>query len=241
MYKNFIFDVYGTLVDIRTNEYEQDTWQKLRDTLAFYGVDYTADELRQAYFGSCELQITLGSKQYAHPEVDVVEVFRHIFENKNKKASKQLATHIAQQFRAFSTEYLRVFDGVTDTLKELRHAGKKLYILSNAQTCFTKPELAKLGLSRYFHGIMYSSDQGCAKPDPTLFYRLTEKYHLDTKECIYIGNDPTTDVNGARNAKMDCCWIKTCNTPEGVSPKFAPKYTIANGDFAEIPRLLLKK
>ena len=157
MYKNFIFDVYGTLVDIRTNEYNDNTWQKLRDTLAFYGVDYNTDELRETYFSSCDLQITLGRKQYSCPEVNVVEVFRHIFENKNKKCAKTLATHIAQQFRAFSTEYVRVYDGVVDTLKELKRAGKKLYILSNAQSCFTKPELNKLGLIRYFNGIIYSS------------------------------------------------------------------------------------
>ena len=38
MYKNYVFDVYGTLVDIHTNEYEIATWQKLAKTLAFYDV-----------------------------------------------------------------------------------------------------------------------------------------------------------------------------------------------------------
>lgn len=241
MYKNFIFDVYGTLVDIHTNEYEYATWEKLCETLGFYGVDYTVEELREAYFGSCELQITLGRKQYAHPEVDVVEVFRHIFENKNKKASRSLATHIAQQFRAFSTEYVKVFDGVIDTLKELKRAGKKLYILSNAQSCFTKPELSRLGLIRYFNGIIYSSDEGCAKPDAALFNRLINKYKLVRKECVYIGNDPDNDVNGARNAKIDCLWLKTSHTPENVQPRFSPKYTVPSGDIREISKLLIKK
>ena len=221
MYKNFIFDLYGTLVDIRTNEYETGVWEKLSETLNFYGVYYNVDELREAYFSSCELQITLGKKKYQYPEVDVVEVFRHIFENKNKKTSKPLATHIAQQFRAFSTQHIRLFDGVTDVLKDLRRAGKKLYILSNAQACFTKPELSKLGLRKYFNGVMYSSDEGCAKPDGMFFSRLTEKYGLNRKDCIYIGNDPVTDVDGARNAKIDCLWLKTDDSDD--QPRFAPK------------------
>ncbi len=240
MYKNFIFDVYGTLVDIHTNEYEPSTWQKLAETLHFYGVEYSVTELREAYFGSCELQITLGKKNYTHPEVDVVEVFRHIFENKNKKASKSLATHIAQQFRAFSTEYIRVFDGVTDALKELRRAGKKLFVLSNAQTCFTKPELSRLGLLKLFDGVVYSSDEGVAKPDAALFNRLIDKYKLVRKECVYIGNDPLTDVDGARNAKIDCLWLKTTHTSKDVQPRFTPKYTVPSGDIAEVPKLLLK-
>ena len=238
MYKNFIFDVYGTLVDIHTNEYEEETWRKLADTLDFYGVEYSVAELREAYFSSCELQMTLGKKHFQHPDV---EVFRHIFENKNKKASKSLATHIAQEFRAFSTEYVRVFDGVVDVLKELKRAGKKLFILSNAQSCFTKPELNKLGLLKYFNGVIYSSDEGCAKPDAALFARLLDKYKLNKKECVYIGNDPYTDVDGARNAKIDCLWLKTSHTPFDVQPRFLPKYVVNNGDITEVSRLLLKR
>lgn len=241
MYKNFIFDVYGTLIDIHTNEYECSTWEKMAETLSFYGVYYTPQELLETYFSSCEWQMKSGAKKYKHPEVDVVEVFRHIFENKGKKAGKSLATHLAQEFRAFSTEYIHVYDGVIETLTKLKKAGKKLYILSNAQSCFTKQELNKLGLRKYFSGIVYSSDYKCAKPDAALFKVMTDKYKLDKKLSVYIGNDPVTDVEGARNAKIDCLWIKTNLTQHDVAPTIAPKYTVGNGDFTEIAKLLLKK
>ena len=241
MYKNFIFDVYGTLVDIHTNEYESSAWQKMAETLSFYGVDYTAQELSEAYFSSCEWQMKSGAKKFKNPEVDVVEVFRHIFENKGKKASKSLATHLAQQFRAFSTEYICAYNGVHETLAKLKKAGKKLYLVANAQSCYIKQELTKLGLRKYFSGIAYSSDYKCAKPDATLFNELIEKHKLDRKLCVHIGNDPTTDVDGARNAKIDCLWFKTNLTPQDVTPKIAPKYTVNNGDFTEIAKLLLKK
>ena len=242
MYKNYIFDVYGTMVDIRTNEYEDSAWAKLAQTLSFYDVNYNPQELKEAYFSSCELQIRQGLANFKHPEVDVVEVFRHIFENKNKKASKSLATHLAQEFRAATTQYLRVFEGVFETLTKLKKAGKRLYILSNAQKCYTRQELSKLGLLRgYFKGVIYSSDYKCAKPDAALFNVLVDKYKLDKKECVYIGNDPCTDVEGARNAKIDCLWLKTSHTDSEAVPKVAPKYVIHNGDFTEITKLLLKK
>lgn len=241
MYKNYIFDVYGTLVDIHTNEYEYATWQKLTETLAFYDVNYTPEELKKTYFMSCDLQMKLGEKSFKHPEVDVVEVFRHIFENKNKKASKLLATHLAQEFRAFSTEYIRLYQGVAETLNKLKRAKKKLFIVSNAQRCFTRPELMKLGIIKYFTAIAYSSEYKCSKPDATLFNALIEKHKLDKKETIYIGNDPLTDVDGAKNAKIDCLWIKTNLTDGNARPKFQPKYTIENGDFTEITKLTLKK
>lgn len=241
MYKNYVFDVYGTLVDIHTNEYMDSTWARLAETLNFYGVYYSPQELKEAYFSSCELQMRQGKATFKHPEVDVVEVFRHIFENKNVKCTISLATHLAQEFRAFSTEYLRLYDGVLETLQKLKKAKKKLYILSNAQKCFTKPELVKLGLLKYFSGVIYSSDHKCAKPDAKLFDIACDKFKLDKKETIYIGNDPITDVEGARNAKIDCLWIKSNLTPYGSTAKFAPRYTIDNGDFREIANTLINK
>ena len=238
MYKNYVFDVYGTLVDIHTNEYEMATWQKLADTLRFYGVNYSAQELEETYFASCDLQIQQGKANFQYPEVDVVEIFCQIFANKGKKAGKSLATHLAQEFRAFSTQYIRLYDGVAETLTKLKKAGKKLYVLSNAQSCFTKTELGRLGLRKYFSGIIYSSDYKCAKPDAKLFETLVKKYNLDKKETIYIGNDGFTDVVGARNAKIDCLWIKTNLTGNEV-PTVPPKYTV-DGDFREISKLLMK-
>ena len=240
MYKNFIFDVYGTLIDIHTNEYEQSAWSKLAETLSFYGVEYTPQELSETYFSSCEWQMRSGASAHKHPEVDVVEIFCHLFENKGKKANKSLSTHLAQEFRAFTTQYIRVYDGVIDTLTKLKKAGKKLYIVSNAQSCFTKQELNKLGLRKFFSGIAYSSDYKCAKPDAALFNALIEKHKLDKKQCVYIGNDPFTDVEGARNAKIDCLFIKTNLTPN-ATPTISPKYTVSSGDFTEVARLLLKK
>lgn len=239
MYKNFVFDVYGTLVDIHTNEHELSTWQKLADTLKFYGVNYTAEELKETYFACCELQIRNGKANFQNPEVDVVEIFCHIFANKGKKAGKSLATHLAQEFRAFSTEYIKVYDGVIETLTKLKKAGKKLYVLSNAQSCYTKTELSLLGLRKFFNGIIYSSDYKCAKPDAQLFEVLTKKYNLNKKETVYIGNDGYTDVVGARNAKIDCLWIKTNLTGDDV-PTMQPRYVVDNGDFREVAKLLVK-
>lgn len=239
MYKNYVFDVYGTLVDIHTNEYELATWQKLADTLKFYGVNYAAQELEETYFASCELQMKLGKETFQYPEVDVVQVFCQIFANKGKKAGKSLATHLAQEFRAFSTQYIRLYDGVLETLAKLKKAGKKLYILSNAQSCFTKTEISRLGLRKYFSGIVYSSDYKCAKPSAKLFDALVQKFNLNKKETIYIGNDGFTDVVGARNAKIDCLWIKT-NLTGNDDPTWTPKFTVADGNFREIAKLLLK-
>lgn len=238
MYKNIIFDVYGTLIDIYTNEHDIAVWQKVAQTLAFYDVDYTAAELMETYLSACELQVESGKRKYKHPEVDVVESFRMICANKGKKLLKTLLTHLAQEMRAFSTEHIRLYPAVHETLDALKKQGKRLFILSNAQACFTQPELKKYDLTKYFDEIFLSSDYGVAKPDAAFFDILIAKHKLARKETIYVGNDPICDVDGARNARIDCLWIKTNGTTPGVNPKVAPRFVVHDGDFAAITPLL---
>lgn len=63
-------------------------------------------------------------------------------------------------FRAISIEELKLFPGVPEMLQRLKDAGKKVFLLSNAQALFTAPEISLLGLTKYFDGILLSSDAG---------------------------------------------------------------------------------
>ena len=43
-YKNYIFDLYGTLVDIHTEEDNQELWEKMRLFYGYYGAVYRSWE-----------------------------------------------------------------------------------------------------------------------------------------------------------------------------------------------------
>ena len=49
LYQNYIFDLYGTLVDIRTDEKQQMLWHKMSLFYGYYGAVYSADELQALY------------------------------------------------------------------------------------------------------------------------------------------------------------------------------------------------
>lgn len=49
MYQTYIFDLYGTLVDIHTDETKIEVWEKMALFYGYYGAFYTAEELRQTY------------------------------------------------------------------------------------------------------------------------------------------------------------------------------------------------
>ena len=49
MYQNCIFDLYGTLIDIRTDESGDKFWGEVADIYKSHGAEYTADEIRDNY------------------------------------------------------------------------------------------------------------------------------------------------------------------------------------------------
>ncbi|MCD8347567.1 MAG: HAD family hydrolase [Lachnospiraceae bacterium] len=48
-YENYIFDLYGTLVDIHTDESLPALWEKMSFFYGYYGARYTPDELRMTW------------------------------------------------------------------------------------------------------------------------------------------------------------------------------------------------
>lgn len=51
-YQNYIFDLYGTLVDIHTDEDQPAAWAALARFYSYYGARYAPDELRAVYLSS---------------------------------------------------------------------------------------------------------------------------------------------------------------------------------------------
>ena len=49
MYQNYIFDLYGTLVDIKTNEKRKSFWEKTALFYSLNGAAYSWKELKKRY------------------------------------------------------------------------------------------------------------------------------------------------------------------------------------------------
>lgn len=214
MYKNFVFDLYGTLVDIHTEEDKREVWEKLRLFYGYYGALYSPEEMKSAYKRLVDGKEDPGDTHEAYPEIQIEQVFRALFTEKGVEPDEALVVHAGQFFRVLTTEYLRLYKGVPEMLEKLKQKGKKLYLLSNAQKIFTEYELHLLDIAKYFDGILISSDYEVKKPDLRFFEALLGKYHLDPKECIMIGNDERSDIAGAAKAGMDSFYIHSNISPE---------------------------
>ena len=208
-YENYIFDLYGTLVDIHTNEKKIAFWKNMSAVFCRYGADYAPRELRDLYFGEVDALSEKKKEEGRFIEIDLYEVFHKLYERKGIDADEKTIRETASSFRTYSTSHLRLYAGAKELLKMLKEKGKRVFLLSNAQELFTLKELKDFGILEDFDGIFISSAYGFKKPDPFFFDVLIKRYGLNVKESLMIGNDLQSDVQGADGVHMDSYYIRS--------------------------------
>lgn len=244
MWSDVVFDLYGTLVDIHTDEQNPALWAKMAEHYRLFGADYDSKELHAAYDALVQqqeqgLRRLRQDAHEAHPEIQIEEVFARLFEEKGVEANRKLVVRTSELFRRESTEYIHLYDGAEELLRTLRTAGKRLWLLSNAQAVFTRFELSALGLTNCFDGIYLSSDYGVKKPDSSFFRILLEAEGIIPTDAVMVGNDGICDILGAQQVGMSAIYIRSNISP--AEPLPAADVVLEEMDLRRVKTILLKK
>ena len=209
-YQDCIFDLYGTLVDIHTDERQPQLWEKLAGWYRENGAAYAPEELQDAYFqtvremegGKASLR---NDAHEAHPEIQIEYVFQSLYRQKGIEAGLDLSIRTGERFRKYSLDYIRLYSGAEELLKALRANGQRVWLLSNAQ--------------HIFDGIYLSSDYGCKKPDWRFFDVLLKEREIQPENAIMIGNDGVCDIQGARAVGLSTLYIRSNISPKEPLPE----------------------
>lgn len=227
-YPELIFDLYGTLVDIHTEE-TREVWEKTALLCRYLGADWTGPELKKAFDAAmAQQQAAAGQSYECFPDLPFEPVLAKLLREKGlRDGADDAAIQAARLFRISSTAYLRLYPHVLECLAQLRQTGHRLWLLSNAQAVFTRGELRALGLEDAFDGVYLSSDYGCRKPDRRFFEVLLREQGLDPAHCLMIGNDRETDIAGAQALGLATLYLHTNLTPghqASADPALHPGY-----------------
>jgi putative hydrolase of the HAD superfamily len=108
-----------------------------------------------------------------------------------------------EAFEVFIAARNRVefFTDVRPALERLR-SSYRLYALSNGNA-----DLDRCGIGALFDGHVTAIGAGAAKPDAKIFAALRDMAGVPAEEILHVGDDPITDVVGARQAGMQSVWL----------------------------------
>ena len=174
---------------------------------------------------------------------------RHIKENVRHRTEKDLANFRLRNARTTARELgieapqdvlMRVADRrisfnpypeSAQVLRTLKGMGPELYVVSNWDIQLVRV-LDDLGWTPYFDGVVVSAVLGVEKPAPDIFEEALRLAGVDRKKVLHVGNDPLTDVRGAREAGIATVFVAR---QKGVE---APEATFTIPDLSGLPEIV---
>lgn len=145
----------------------------------------------------------------------VVERFRLFLERAGLQADPVQCNKIHLSTLATNTVLLPHALEVCRTLAQTH----SLYIVTNAVAAVQKARLAASDLRPYITDAFISEDAGASKPSVAYFDYVFSRIPGITREnCLLIGDSPFSDLQGANNYGIPCCWYnpRGLARPDGI-------------------------
>lgn len=203
--KGIIFDCYGTLIDIDTDEDDYYTYDTVSKWLKYKGVNIDPDLLKFEYHS--KIRDKMEASQEKYPEVRVEEIFAEICGEHAiwKSDTTYLGIETSKVFRSASLRRLRPFQESLEILK--RYKDLPLCLVSNGQRVFSEKELRFLGLYDFFDHVIFSSDVRYKKPDQRIFRIALERMKLKPEEVLSVGDTTENDIIAPHEMRMEAMHI----------------------------------
>ena len=158
----------------------------------------------------------------------VIERFRLFLERAGLQADPVQCNKIHLSTLATNTVLLPHALEVCRTLAQTH----SLYIVTNAVAAVQKARLAASDLRPYITDAFISEDAGASKPSVAYFDYVFSRIPGITREnCLLIGDSPSSDLQGANNYGIPCCWYN----PRGLA---RPDGMRINYEIRDLPELL---
>ncbi|MDD5170047.1 MAG: HAD family hydrolase [Syntrophales bacterium] len=226
--KGILFDLYGTLIDIETDESLDGIYRSIAHYLTYHGVYLHRWEVRDRYYQIMKQQKEKRGEEY--PEIDVEAIWTELLKQEGVKGSherRKLSLILAQIYRGISRNRLQLYPDVKKVLDTLRPT-YPMALVSDAQPCYALPEIKAVGLEGYFDPIVISAPHGFRKPDKRLMEQALDAMKLPPSEVIHVGNDMYRDIYGAKRLGIKTIFVDSNQgdkyhentTPDYVAHRF---------------------
>lgn len=214
--KLVVFDIYGTLADIKTREDAYHVWKAMKEVIwAKTGAvcHMSSEEMKNLYYRICYEEKENQKHIYGEwAEIDERKVFEKLLLTVGAEVAKaeEYAGDVAMIFRILSRDKFKIYKGVEATLRELKAKGYRLAILSNAQVPYLEMEMGSL--LPYFEKdlIFISQAHNIKKPDKKFYQKLLETAGVPANQAVMVGNTVQDDICPAKELGMYSVYV----TPE---------------------------
>lgn len=205
MYKAILWDIDGTLLNFIKSENAA-----IKECFQHFGLPECTDEMVAGYSEINEGYWKLLERgEITKPEL-FTRRFRDFFTKIGVYCNEAEFNSLYQQTLG---KHIFPNDNGIELVRSLKgHVHQ--YAVTNGSAVAQERKLRVSGLDRLFDGIFISDKIGAEKPTVEFFDCVFQQIPEGRGEVIIIGDSLTSDIRGANNAGIACCWY----SPEHSTP-----------------------
>lgn len=128
---------------------------------------------------------------------------------------QELKWHVLPEFDELTQFWFNHFGsqavgmvGASELLARLKQHNYKLAVVSNGGHATRLNILQGLGFTGFFDEIISSESAGMSKPKPEIFLHASERLGIQPEQCLFVGDHPINDVQGALGAGMQAVLLE---------------------------------
>jgi len=144
--------------------------------------------------------------------------FRQIFEHLGVDGLS-VPLEMEEDFMHRTSSKPHLFPYSKEILTYLQHK-YELHIITNGFNESQAMKMSSSGLTAFFKMIVTSETMGHRKPDKRIFEYAIDKLDTRPSSCLMIGDNPDSDILGAKNAGIDQVLFNPLNIPCALSPTY---------------------
>ena len=200
MIEAVIFDFDGTLVDFKDSDIAC-----LKHLLLKSGAKVNP---KSSFIDRAVLHIMNFHELVDSGKVDPLTLHQYRLSRTFRDFGIEWKEAYVDEYKVHLLENTNPYPGVIKLLSELDDS-VKLGILTNAyDSVMQKKRIRAAGLIDYFQCIQISGEEKYAKPNPKAFSLICNRLGIRPDKCVFIGNSPKYDIDGARRTEMKTVLIQ---------------------------------
>ncbi|MGH2618174.1 MAG: HAD family hydrolase [Thermomicrobiales bacterium] len=206
------FDLYDTLIELNPPR-----WERLAEAARKQGIETDpitlrdADRIAEDYFTVENGQVPIRDRAKPEREAFRLELMRRWLEAAGLPHDPETTRELREAYISEFDEvpdyhHYRLFDDVLPALRTVRRAGIRTAVISNADNDVTIV-CTHFAFAPLMDLIVTSALVGYEKPDPRTYHAALEPLGIDPGRAIHVGDQPKSDVVGARGVGMGAVLI----------------------------------
>ncbi len=119
----------------------------------------------------------------------------------------RLAQTVANTYRDFREDAIRLFPGAIEALERMRGLGIRLALVTNGTGPAQRAKIDRFQLFQHFDHILVEGEFGCGKPDARVYRAALEALRTRPGAAWFVGDNLEWDVAAPQRLGMHAVWV----------------------------------